>query len=99
MSDVRKGEPVEVRDAWGEWHRAVTVSDVEGTHIGGRKVHDFPVVWVVMLNKRTAEALYRRESPRRIPWPVDAVRAAPPGVPDDFTKLHDWAPQALSGGE
>jgi len=40
------GESVRVRTASGEWLDAVTTSRPEGAHVGGRKVHDFPVVWV-----------------------------------------------------
>ncbi len=57
---VKQGDQVTVRDAAGELHRAVADSEIEPRVMDGRKVHDFPVVWV-MLNEA------------RIPWPLEAV--------------------------
>lgn len=57
MSDA-----VQVQDAGGEWLPAEAISEVEPTHIDGRKVHDFPVVWV------------RFENGGPIPWPAESVR-------------------------
>lgn len=73
--DVKRGDHVEYRDVNDKWHRGVAASAIEGTHENGRKIHDFPVVWVV------GTAL------RRMPWPAEDVRPAPPGVPDDFTAI------------
>lgn len=55
MSNVR------VRDAFGKWHDAVALSDVEGTHRDLRKIHDFPIVWVSIGGKE------------RVPWPFEDV--------------------------
>ena len=65
MSGVRieYGDPVEVRDMHGAWVPAVARSGVEGTHRDGRKIHDFPVVWVALPG--VAEPL---------PWPAEDVR-------------------------
>jgi hypothetical protein len=63
VNAVQYGDPVEVRDAHGVWHPAVARSGVEPTHRDGRKVHDFPVVWVALPG--VAEPM---------PWPAPAVR-------------------------
>jgi hypothetical protein len=61
---------VKVRDASGVWHPAISVSGVEGTHRDGRKIHDFPVVWIIWP---------RDSSERRWPWPAEAVEQAEAG--------------------
>ena len=57
------GQPVRVTDVAGVEHDGVARSDIEGTHDGHRKIHDFPVVWVEIDNRG------------RIPWPAQYVRA------------------------
>jgi hypothetical protein len=60
--------PVEVQDAYGEWHKAVALTGIEGTHmlVDGRmrKVHGFAVIWVSI------------DGGRRMPWPDEYVRQA-----------------------
>lgn len=51
-----------ITDAFGVEHAAIALSGVEGTHRDGRKIHDFPIVWV-----RTVRG-------SRIPWPREDVR-------------------------
>lgn len=63
--DIKNGDPVEYRDAFDVWHRGTAVSDVEPTHRDGRKVHDFPVIWV------TGDGNFDP-----MPWPVEDVRHA-----------------------
>lgn len=75
---IKKNDHVEFRDAFDVWHRGVAASGVEPTHMDGKKVHDFPVVWVVKFGKRGLV---------RVPWPAEDVRHAPPGVPDDFEEI------------
>ena len=58
------GESVRVRTAEDEWLDAVTTTTPEGTHIDGRKVHDFPVVWVRLMGVD-----------QQIPWPLTDVEA------------------------
>lgn len=60
---IECGDPIEVRDAHGAWNPAVARSTVEPTHRDGRKIHDFPVVWVALPG--VAEPM---------PWPAEAVR-------------------------
>jgi len=57
---------VEVQTADGGWIAAEAVSEVEPTHVDGRKVHDFPVIWV------------RFEGGGWMPWPVESVREVKP---------------------
>ena len=63
--DVKAGSAVLVRTAGDEWLPAVAMSAVEGTHRNGRKIHDFPVVWVTTDPSDVA-----------VPWPVEDVRPA-----------------------
>ncbi len=63
--DVRR-EPVRVRTAAGRWLDAVAVSGVQGTHRHGRRVHDFPVVLVLVPG-------HPLDGP--LPWPVEDVEA------------------------
>lgn len=74
---IKKNDHVEFRDAYDKWHRGVALTGIEPTHIDGRKVHDFPVIWVMKADLK------------RMPWPADDVRHAPPGVPDDWSKLDE----------
>lgn len=53
------GEYVRVRTASDQWLDAVTTSRPEGTHLGARKVHDFPVVWVRIMGVD-----------QQMPWPL-----------------------------
>jgi hypothetical protein len=72
MSDptIRPGIAVEVRDVHDRWLSAVAASNVEGTHRNGKKIHDFPVVWVDIAGVGDP-----------VPWPADAVRI--PGAHSD----------------
>lgn len=64
MSDpIEYGDPIEVRAAEGTWLPAVARSEVQGTHQEGRKIHDFPVVWVALPG-----------APDVLPWPATDVR-------------------------
>lgn len=56
LDPVAVGTDVQVRTAHGDWIAAAPDSRIEGTHPGGRRIHDFPVAWV-----RVAGA--------RLPWP------------------------------
>lgn len=58
------GQLVEILDAFGKMWPAIADSNIEGTNDPktGRKVHDFPVVWV-------------KRDGRRIPWPAEDVYA------------------------
>jgi len=60
---IDAGDRVRVIDAFGKWHRAIAQSGVEGTKHGGRKVHDFPVIWVELDGY-----------PGRMPWPRESVQ-------------------------
>lgn len=69
ITDVKAGDRVRIQDAEGTWRDAVADSGIEGTHHGGgRKVHDFPVIWVVSIG--------RDGHAHRMPWPVDFVKHA-----------------------
>ena len=63
MTAFEYGDPVEVRDARGNWIAAVARSGVEPTHRGRVKIHDFPVIWVALPG--VAEPM---------PWPATDVR-------------------------
>lgn len=65
----QRGDLIEVRDAHDNWLPAAATSGVEGTHRDGRKVHDFPVVWVRVFGTDTP-----------IPWPAEDVRASKEGA-------------------
>lgn len=60
---IEYGDPVEVRDANGNWFPAVARSEVQGTHQDGQRVHDFPVVWVALPG-----------TAGQVPWPATDVR-------------------------
>lgn len=83
-SPIVRGSLVEARTAYDGWRRAIAVSDVEGTHRHGRKIHDFPVIWLVVLTDANLRALYAGRAPTRVPWPAEDVRMAPPGVLEDL---------------
>lgn len=56
---ISAGDRVRAVDAFGHWHPGIAETGVEGTHRGGgRKVHDFPVIWVVLDGY-----------PGQVPWP------------------------------
>ena len=94
--DYKPGDAVVITDAYGREHLATALTGIEGTHRDGRKVHDFPVVWV-----RTGRS-------ERIPWPVESIsrpdrsadgqsdheiQTASSGVPisdKDLTDLRGW---------
>lgn len=64
--NVAPGDRVRIRDAYGEWHDAIADSSIEGTHHGGgRKVHDFPVIWV--------KSRGNDGKMHRMPWPIEYV--------------------------
>lgn len=64
---IKAGDRVRVLDAHGHWHAATADSSVEGTRDGtGRKIHDFPVIWVIVDGH-----------PDRMPWPQEAVDSHP----------------------
>jgi hypothetical protein len=68
---IRPGDPVWVRAVGGDEHRAVACSAIEQTHtVCGRKIHDFPVVWV-----RVARDDGGWSEP--IPWPAGYVQQTP----------------------
>lgn len=63
-SKIVAGMAVEVREAThGQWIPAEATSGVEGVWKDGRKVHDFPVVWVEVAGA---------DGP--MPWPAEDVR-------------------------
>lgn len=62
-NQIQPGQLCSIRDAFDVWRAATTDSVVEGTHHGGgRKVHDFTVIWVIP-----------EGSNERIPWPIEDV--------------------------
>lgn len=61
--NVKYGDPIEVRTAYAVWVPGVARSSVEPTHRDGRKVHDFPVIWVALPGR-----------PEPMPWPATDVR-------------------------
>lgn len=63
---VQAGDNVRIQDASGRWHDAVAVTGVEGTHRDGRKIHDFPIIWI--------EATGYNGQLFRAPWPRESVR-------------------------
>jgi hypothetical protein len=79
VSDIKPGDRVRIRDAYGHWRDATALSGEEDTHDidpktgNPRKIHDFPVVWV-----RT------RPGGDPVPWPAEDVQPAEPagGEPD-----------------
>jgi hypothetical protein len=64
VSDERitAGDAVRIQDADGEWWLATADSPIEPPHRDGRKIHDFPVIWV------------RHNGGRRLPWPATHVQ-------------------------
>jgi hypothetical protein len=63
VTAIEYGDPVEVRTAFDVWQPAVARSGVEPTHRDGKKIHDFPVIWVALPG--VAEPM---------PWPATDVR-------------------------
>ncbi len=64
--DFRPGDPTEIRTAFDVWRPATAHSDTEPTHRDGKKIHDFPVVWVKVPGRQEA-----------LPWPAEDVRPYP----------------------
>jgi hypothetical protein len=62
---IKPGDPLLARNAFDEWVEAVATSAPEGTHRDGKKIHDFPVVWVRFTAKGGS-----------LPWPVEDVKPA-----------------------
>lgn len=66
---IKAGDRIEARAADGQWYAGVACSDVEPERMmrGGRyrKVHDFPVIWVVLDGGKRDDFM---------PWPADSVR-------------------------
>lgn len=60
---VVQGMILVVRTASNEWIPARATSSVEGPYRNGRKIHDFPVVWVDVAGA---------DAP--LPWPLEDVR-------------------------
>jgi hypothetical protein len=85
LEDFAKGDRVIITDAFGREHHAVALTPVEGTHRDGKKIHDFPVLWIT------------HTGTERVPWPIESVRHdTTSGVPDDFAWLD---PAALTQEE
>lgn len=61
-NQLRSGEVVEVRTAFGNWKRATTISGIEPTHRNGRKVHDFIGV---LVTTDDVNCIY---------WPLEDIR-------------------------
>lgn len=72
MSAIKPGDELEVRNCFGNWERAIAESGVESTHRDGKKIHDFPVVWV---------AVAGADGP--MPWPVEDLRSVREVTGDD----------------
>lgn len=60
---IHPGDQLLIRDALDVWSPAVAASAIEGVWKDGKKIHDFPVVWVDLPGGR-------------VPWPLDAIRVA-----------------------
>lgn len=59
---IRSGDALLVKDAAGNWRPATAASGVEGVWKDGRKVHDFPVVYVLLAAIEES-----------VPWPAEFV--------------------------
>ena len=70
---IRPGTPVSVLTAFGDWRDAIATSALEPTHMGGKKVHNFPVIWIRLATQTNEEG--------PIPWPAESVRLARGGEP------------------
>jgi hypothetical protein len=68
MDHFEIGQPIEVRDAFGNWLPRRALSDIE-------EGYDFPVVWACRVEE-WAEAEAEGRSPDGSPWPAEDVRAA-----------------------
>lgn len=67
---IHSGDALLVKDAADNWLPATPASGVEGVWKDGRKVHDFPVVYVLLAAVE-----------RPVPWPAEFVVLASE-VPD-----------------
>jgi hypothetical protein len=68
MSEIRRGDAVVVRDAWGKRLRRRALSGItEG--------RDFPVIWVCREQEWDAASAEDRR-PVGVPWPVEDVELA-----------------------
>lgn len=47
INTVDQGTAVEVRTAHRAWIAAVADSRVGSAHDGSRRIHDFPIIWVI----------------------------------------------------
>jgi hypothetical protein len=68
---IRAGDEVRCRNAYGHWLPGVAASDLEGTHRGGRRVHDFPV-YMVVFDHRSEDG--------PLPWPAEEVEPLEPSA-------------------
>jgi hypothetical protein len=59
----RPGQAILIRTAYDKWIEAVALGDVEPTHHGRRKIHNFPIVPVKVTTRGPA-----------IPWPAEDVK-------------------------
>lgn len=66
MTNIQPGDPVEALNSQGQWLPAVARSAVEGFWKDGKKIHDFPVIWVALPG--VADPM---------PWPAKDVRPYP----------------------
>lgn len=66
MSENKPGDRLLATTAAGAEIEVVADSRPEGTHDGRWKIHDFPVVWVIVTG--------RDGLPHRDPWPLASVR-------------------------
>lgn len=62
---IQPGSSLLVHNAMGEWLEAIAVTAPEGTHSHGKRIHDFPIVWVKFTTRGPA-----------FPWPLEDVRLA-----------------------
>jgi len=65
---VAVGDLLLVRNAFGEDIRVRAVSCLEPTHSNGKKIHDFPVVWICR-----ESAWPNPPEDTTVPWPADEV--------------------------
>lgn len=68
---IKRDQAVTIVDAFGQEREARTLTGIEGVWEDGRKVHDFPVVWVTT------------DGENRLPWPLESVRPRPGGLTDE----------------
>jgi hypothetical protein len=83
---IKPGDWLLVRNVFDRWEPATVVAPgVEGIWKNGRKIHDFPVVWVDIAGA---------DGP--MPWPLDEVRR--PRVSDPIS-IWDEAAEINRGGD